>query len=124
MSLASAGRPGRPRHEIEAHLRQHGDSGLSLLALGQQQHLPYPTLWRWRCRLAAIHGPLPTPPHGFDAPPRPPRARPSSPSRSPPLAPRLTPPGMQALPEPRPSPQRTLPARIRDSPYKRQLSMP
>ena len=57
MSLASAGRPGRPRHEIEAHLRQHGDSGLSLLALFQQQHLPYPTLWRWRCRLAAIHGP-------------------------------------------------------------------
>ena len=124
MVLASAGRPGRPRHEIEAHLRQHGDSGLSLLALVQQHHLPYPTLWRWRCRLAAIHGPA------SHAAPR--VRRPSSPApdqafisvEDDPLAPRLAPPGMQALPKPRPSPQRTLPARIRDSPYKRQLSMP
>ena len=44
MSLAPAGRPGRPRHKIEVYLRQHGDSGLSLLALVQQHHLPYPTL--------------------------------------------------------------------------------
>lgn len=59
MSRTSSGRPGRPRHEIEAILRQHRDSGLSLLAFARQHHLPYPTLWGWRRRLAAIHAPNP-----------------------------------------------------------------
>lgn len=57
MSRAPAGSPGRLRLEIEALLRPHRDSGLSLLAFGQQYHLTYPTFWRWRRRLAALHGP-------------------------------------------------------------------
>ena len=59
MSRASSGRPGRPRPEIEVILRQHRDSGLSLLAFARQLRLPYPTLWGWRRRLAAIHAPNP-----------------------------------------------------------------
>ena len=39
MSRASAGRPGWPRHEIEALLLQHRDSGLSLLAFAKQHRL-------------------------------------------------------------------------------------
>lgn len=58
MARAPVGRPGRPRHEIEALLRQHRDSGLSLLAFARQHQLPYPTLWRWRRRLAALHCPV------------------------------------------------------------------
>ena len=57
MSRASAGCPGRPRHEIEAILRLLRDSGLSLLAFARQHRLPYPTLWGWRRRPDAMHSP-------------------------------------------------------------------
>ena len=57
MSRASSGRPGRPRREIEAILRLHRDSGLSLLAFARQDRLPYPALWGWRRRPDAMHAP-------------------------------------------------------------------
>ena len=57
MSRASAGRPGRSRHEIGSIIRQHRDSGLSLLPFVRQHRLPYPTLWGWRRRPDAMHSP-------------------------------------------------------------------
>ena len=58
----------RPRHEIEAILRQHRDSGLSLLAFARQHRLPYPTLWGWRRRLDAMHAPNPQAPPRIPSP--------------------------------------------------------
>ena len=54
------GRPRRSQHEIDAILRRHRLSGLSLLAFAREHDLCYATLLRW-CRRAADHGNVPTP---------------------------------------------------------------
>jgi len=54
------GRPHRSQHEIDAILRQHRLSGLSLLAFAREHDLCYATLLRWR-RRAVDHGQVQTP---------------------------------------------------------------
>jgi hypothetical protein len=49
-SRPAAGRPHRSQHEIEAILRRHRLSGLSLLAFARENDLNYATLLRWRRR--------------------------------------------------------------------------
>jgi len=55
-----AGRPHRPQHEIDAILRRHRLSGLSLLAFAREHDLSYATLLRWR-RRAVDPGDVQTP---------------------------------------------------------------
>ena len=62
------GRPRRSQHEIEAILRRHRLSGLSLLAFAREHDLCYATLLRWRRRTGArasddpeAPAPVPTP---------------------------------------------------------------
>lgn len=49
---SAAGRPHRSPQEIDAILRQHRLSGLSLLAFAREHDLNYATLLRWRRRAA------------------------------------------------------------------------
>ena len=64
----TAGHPRRSQQEIEAILRRHRLSGLSLLAFAREHDLCYATLVRWRRRAGAMDGdepqaasPVPTP---------------------------------------------------------------